>query len=65
MHPIIRLAALSWVIVFSIIKIIENLVSGIGGQTPYREISPSTVIALACLAIAVEAFIRVPQDPPR
>lgn len=65
MHPIVRFAALSWVILFAIVKIIDNLVSGISGQIPYREISPSMALAVACLAVATEAFIRVLQDPSR
>lgn len=65
MHSIIRLAALSWVILFAIIIIIENLVSAISGQNPYREISPSTALAAICLSVAAEAFIRVLQDTSR
>lgn len=65
MHPIVRFAALSWVIVFSTIKIIENLISAISGQIPNREVSPSTALALVCLAVSTEIFIRGLENPPR
>jgi hypothetical protein len=62
MHPIIRFAALSWLIVFLIIRIIEDLVSGISGQIPYREVSPSMALAITCLAVTIEAFIRLARN---
>jgi hypothetical protein len=59
MHPIIPLAVLSWIIVFSMVGVIDNLTSIFIGQAPYQDISPLMACAMICLVSATETFIQM------
>lgn len=59
MHPIIRLAALSWIVVLSLIAIAIKIAVVAFGGLPYCEASPDIAIAILCLAVAIEASLRV------
>lgn len=60
MHPIIRLAALSWVAILSLAAIAIKVAAVAFGGLPYREASPDITFAILCLAIAIEASLRIP-----
>lgn len=59
MHPIIPFVALSWIIAFSIVVIIQNGAAVALGSLPYPEGSPTIAAAALCLTVAVETFICV------
>jgi hypothetical protein len=57
MHPIVALAALSWVIIIAVVSIVANLTAVAVGSLPYHGGSPAIATAMLCLALAIDAFI--------
>ena len=63
MHPVVPLAAISWAIVLSLAAIAYHAIPIVLDRLPYQEASPHIALAFACLAISVEAFVRVLLGP--
>lgn len=59
MHPVVPLTAISWAIVLSIATIAYHAGPVALDRLQYQDASPRIAIAFICLAISVEAFVRV------